>query len=171
MRSWCRSTDYLLTVFVFLTCKSVEIIVASLPFKHERMLLLQWVRSFSRLKEKWSSLFLKILDVFMTGSGVLNIPILSISLLERLPAWPSHSLNDGCSRAVCLFTTWLGKELSSAKISFPDFSFKLRIDQGRELEHIKARNICSERICSLFSSLLSQSAALTDCCFSDYMNR
>ena len=70
-------------------------------------------------------------------SGVLYIPILSISLLECLPAWP-HLLNDGSSKAVCLFTTWLRKELSFAKITLPDFSFKLRIDQERKRKDIEA---------------------------------
>ena len=60
-----------------------------------------------------------------------------------------------------LFTTWLRKELSSAKITLPDFSFKLRIGQGRKLKHIKAENICSEKICLLFACLLSLSAVLT----------
>ena len=39
-------------------------------------------------------------------SGVLNIPILSISLLECLPAWPHvHLLNNASSKPVRLFTT------------------------------------------------------------------
>ena len=103
------------------------------------------------------------------SSGVLDIPILSIPLLECLPAWPNLLNRRWISKPVCLFTTWLGEELSSAKIILPDFSFKLRIDQGRKLKHIKAekRDICSEKIRSLFSCVLSLSAALTDCCFSD----
>ena len=36
--------------------------------------------------------------------------------------------------------TWKGIE------TLPDFSFKLRIDQGRKLKHIKAENICSEKL-------------------------
>ena len=44
-----------------------------------------------------------------------------------------------------VFTTWLEKELYSAKITLPDFSFKIRIEQGRKLKHIKAENICSEK--------------------------
>ena len=80
--------------------KGLEIIVAWLPFKHERMLLLVWV-------------------------------IFSQHDLER---------------------NWVLPKLPS------DFSFKLRIDQGRK--HIKAENICSEKIRSLFSCLLSLPAAL-----------
>ena len=99
-------------------------------------------------------------------SGALYVPILSISLLECLPAWP-HLLNDESSKPVCLFTTWLRKELSFAKIILPDFSFKSRIDQGRNLKHIEAENICSEKCRSLFSCFLCLSAASTDCCFSD----
>ena len=99
-------------------------------------------------------------------SGVLYIPILSTSLLECLPAWP-HLLNDGSSKPVCLLTTWLRKELSFAKITLPDFSFTLRIDQERKLKHIEAENICSEKFRSLFSCFLCLSAGPTDCCFSD----
>ena len=74
------------------------------------------------------------------------IKTFSISLLECLPARPhTHLLNNASPKPVCLFTTWLGKELSSAKITLPDFSFKLTIDQGRKLKHIKAENICSEK--------------------------
>ena len=133
-----------------------------------RMLLLQWVRRLSRLKEEWSYSW----RVWMfRSSGVLNITILSISLLEYLlPAWP-HLLNwRWISKPVCLFTTWLGnsKELSSAKITLPDFSFKLRIDQERKLKHIRQRKLTfAQKVCSLFFSLLSLSAVLTDCCFSD----
>ena len=113
------------------------------------MLLLQWVRRLSRLKEEWSYSWRFWM---FRSSGVLNITILSISLLEYLlPAWP-HLLNwRWISKPVCLFTTWLGnsKELSSAKITLPDFSFKLRIDQGRKRKHIKTENIHS-KISSLF---------------------
>ena len=48
--------------------------------------------------------------------------------------------------------TWKGIE------TLPD----LRIDQGRKLKHIKIENICSEKNSSLFPSLLSLSAALTN---------
>ena len=41
--------------------------------------------------------------------------------------------------------TWKGIE-QSAKITLPDFSFKLRIDQGRKLKHIKAENIYSRKL-------------------------
>ena len=93
-------------------------------------------------------------------SGVLYIPILSISLLECLPAWP-HLLNDGSSKPVYLFKTWLRKELSFAKITLPDFSFILRIDQGKKIKHIEAENICSEKI-SLTILLLSVSIGCAD---------
>ena len=48
MRSWCTSTYSLLTELLY--SASMEIIVASLPFKHEQMSLLQWVRRLSRLE-------------------------------------------------------------------------------------------------------------------------
>ena len=89
----------------------------------------------------------------MRGSGVLNIRILSVSFLECFPAWP-----HGSYKPVCLFRTWLGKELCAAKITLPDFS--QRIDHERKLKHIKAESICSEKIHSLFSCLWSLSAAL-----------
>ena len=107
-----------------------------------------------------------ILEDFGCGSGVLYIPVLSNSLLECLPAWP-HLLNDGSSKAVCLFTTWLRKELSFAKITLPDFSFKLRIDQERKLKDIEAENICSDKFRSLFSCFLFLSAGPTNCYFPD----
>ena len=52
----CGSTDYLLTECLYSLRAKVwtEIIVASLRFKHERMLLLQRVRRVSRLKEESS---------------------------------------------------------------------------------------------------------------------
>ena len=59
---------------------------------------------------------------------------------------------------------WKGIEL--CQITLPDFSFKLRIDQGRKFKHIKIENICSENVSSLFFSRLS--AALSDCCFSEF---
>ena len=57
--------------------------------------------------------------------------------------------------------------MNSVKITLADFSFKLRIDQGKKLKHVKAENICLEKISSLYSSRLSLSAVLTDCCFSE----
>ena len=93
-------------------------------------------------------------------------------LLQCLPAWSRvHLLNDASSKPVRLSTTWLGKELSSSKIALPDFSFKLRIDQGRKLKYIKAENICSEKIRSLFSCPLSLSTALTDCVSDEIQQR
>jgi len=157
MRSWCRSINYLLTQCLYSLRAKVwtEIIVASLPFKHERMLLLQWIRKLSRLKEEWSCSWR-----FWIFRGSVH------TNSQYFLAWP-HLLNDGSSKPVCLFTTWLRKELSFAKINLPDFSFKWRIDQGRKLKHIKAENICSEKIRSLFSCFLCLSAAPTHCCFSD----
>ena len=123
-------------MFVFFTCKSVgwnNCSVASLQ---------TWEKCYccSDLEgcqdSKKSDLVLEDFGC----SGVLYIPILSISLLECLPAWP-RLLNDRSSKPVCLFTTWVRKELSFAKITLPDFSFKLRIDQVRKLKHIKAENI------------------------------
>ena len=62
--------------------------------------------------------------------------------------------------------TWKGIE------TLPDLSLKLRIDQGWKLKHIKVDNICSEKISSLFSSVLSLSAALTNLRSNNsYMNR
>ena len=106
----------------------MEIIVAAVAFKLELVIVAvskKVVKTQRRV----------ILFLFMRGSGVLNIPILSFSLLECFPAWPHvHLLNNGSYKPVCLFTTWLGKELSSAKITLPNFSFKLRIEQGRKLK-------------------------------------
>ena len=108
--------------------KSVEIIVAAVAFKLELVIV-----AVSKTVVKTQRRV--ILFLFMRGSGVLNIPILSFSLLECFPAWPHvHLLNNGSYKPVCLFTTLLGKELSSAKITLPNFSFKLRIEQGRKLK-------------------------------------
>ena len=47
--------------------------------------------------------------------------------------------------------------------TLPDFSFKLRIDQGRKLKHIKAENICSEKLAPYSPAFdLSLSAVLTN---------
>ena len=125
----------------------------------EGLILLHWVKRLSRLKEEWSCSWRFWM---FRGSEVPCIP-LSISLLECLPAGP-HLVIDESSKPVCLFTTWLRKELSSAKITLPGFSFKLRIDQRRKLKHFKAENICSEKVHSVFSCL---SAMPTDRRFSD----
>ena len=148
MSSWCRSTDYLLTqCLYFFTCKSVDWNDSrSCRFPSNMSKCYCWSELEGCQDSKKSDLVLE--DWMFRGSGVLYIPILSISLLGCLPAW-SHLLNDGYSKPVWLFTTRLRKEQSSAKITLPDFSFKLRIDQGRKLKHIKAENICSEKIRSL----------------------
>ena len=53
--------------------------------------------------------------------------------------------------------TWKGIE------TLPDFSFKLRIDQGRKLKHIKVENKCSEKLAPYSPAFdLSLSAALTN---------
>ena len=123
---------------------SVEIIVASLLFKHLRMLLLQRVGRLSRLKEEWSCSWRFWTDVQgFRGTEHTNSQYFLAWMSPCI--WPHLPLNDGSSKPVCLFTTWLGKELSFAKITLPDFSFKLRIEQGRKLKHIKAENICSEK--------------------------
>ena len=71
-------------------------------------------------------------------------PCLNVSLHEHMY---NDLLNDGSSKPVCLFTTWLGKELSCAKITctLPDFSFKFIIDQGRKLQHIKAEKFAQKK--------------------------
>ena len=117
MRSWCRSADnpawHSACILYVQKCGN-KWSVASLQ-TWLRMLLLQlWVGRLSRLKEEWS--YSWRFWIFRS-SGVLNKQILSNSLLECLPAWP-HLLNwRWISKPVCLFTTWLGKELSSAKIT------------------------------------------------------
>ena len=84
----------------------MEIIEASLPFKHERMLYCCSELEGCQDSKKSDLVLEDFRLLFMRGSGVLNISILSISLLECFPAWPNvHLLNDGSSKAVCLFTT------------------------------------------------------------------
>ena len=75
------------TVFVFFTCKSVKINAVSLSSEHD--CVCYCCSEFEGCRDsKKSDLILEDFGC----SGVLNIPILSTSLLECLPAWP-HLLN------------------------------------------------------------------------------
>ena len=98
---------------------------------------------------------ISILIIFKTKGVSEYTNSQTISLLECPPAWP-HLLNDGSSKPVCLLTTYHGKELNNlpklpSQISL---SFKLKIDQGRKLKHIKAANIYSKKLAHCSQKIL-----------------